>query len=182
VATTDEYDVKCFYHPNVSTRLRCSRCEKPICPRCMVSTPIGFRCPECARGPKPVLYQTTATGLARASALGVVIALGAGVLWGLFPAWEFYCVLLLGFGTVEGIAWGANYRRGRELLLVAIACIVLGFVVARLVMAWDSPVLTVDMLLNQTTQPGVSEAFQLEPLPDFLFMAIPFVIAYIRFR
>jgi membrane associated rhomboid family serine protease len=26
----------------------CSNCERPICPECMTSTPVGMRCPECA--------------------------------------------------------------------------------------------------------------------------------------
>ncbi len=29
--------------------MRCSNCERPICPDCMTSTPVGMRCPECAR-------------------------------------------------------------------------------------------------------------------------------------
>ena len=41
-------DVRCSYHPDTLTRLRCSRCGKPICPRCGVRTPVGLRCPECA--------------------------------------------------------------------------------------------------------------------------------------
>ncbi|MCC6705340.1 MAG: hypothetical protein IT334_10720, partial [Thermomicrobiales bacterium] len=31
-------DVRCSYHPDTLTRLRCSRCGKPICPRCGVRT------------------------------------------------------------------------------------------------------------------------------------------------
>jgi membrane associated rhomboid family serine protease len=27
----------------------CSNCERPICPDCMTVTPVGMRCPECAR-------------------------------------------------------------------------------------------------------------------------------------
>ena len=42
----------CFRHPNRETLLRCSSCERPICPECMTSAPVGIRCPECARGPK----------------------------------------------------------------------------------------------------------------------------------
>ncbi|MGH9173568.1 MAG: B-box zinc finger protein, partial [Vicinamibacterales bacterium] len=173
---------KCTYHPNVLTRLRCSRCEKPICPRCMVPTPIGYRCPDCARGPKPAIYQASPTGIATGAAMGVTIAALTGVFWGLFPAWEFYWTMLLGFGVSESIAWAARYKRGTELMVVAMSCVVFGIILARFVMAWDSPFLTVDMLLNQTTDPGVAEAFQLEFIPDFIFMAIPFVINYIRFR
>ncbi len=39
----------CFRHQDRETYIRCSRCERPICPDCMVSAPVGFHCPECVR-------------------------------------------------------------------------------------------------------------------------------------
>lgn len=47
---TDEPVLYCANHPNVETTLRCNRCEKPICTRCAVHTPTGYRCRECVRG------------------------------------------------------------------------------------------------------------------------------------
>lgn len=38
----------CYRHRNRPTAVRCSNCERPICADCMRSTPVGFRCPECA--------------------------------------------------------------------------------------------------------------------------------------
>jgi membrane associated rhomboid family serine protease len=38
----------CYRHPKRETGVRCSNCERPICPDCMTSTPVGMRCPECA--------------------------------------------------------------------------------------------------------------------------------------
>ncbi len=40
----------CENHPNVATTLRCNRCDKPICARCAVRTPTGYRCRECVSG------------------------------------------------------------------------------------------------------------------------------------
>jgi membrane associated rhomboid family serine protease len=40
----------CYRHPDVESGVRCRRCERPICPECMVSAPVGFQCPECVRG------------------------------------------------------------------------------------------------------------------------------------
>lgn len=38
------------------TRLTCSQCESPICPKCLVRTPVGMKCQPCgapARPPRP---------------------------------------------------------------------------------------------------------------------------------
>ena len=39
----------CYRHPNRETGVSCSNCGRPICPECMTPTPVGMRCPECAR-------------------------------------------------------------------------------------------------------------------------------------
>ena len=39
----------CYRHPSRETGVSCSACGRPICPDCMTPTPVGMRCPECAR-------------------------------------------------------------------------------------------------------------------------------------
>ncbi|HEY7829243.1 MAG TPA: rhomboid family intramembrane serine protease [Solirubrobacteraceae bacterium] len=39
----------CYRHPSRETGVACSSCGRPICPDCMTTTPVGMRCPECAR-------------------------------------------------------------------------------------------------------------------------------------
>ena len=40
----------CYRHPGRETLVRCTQCDRPICPSCMRQAAVGFRCPECAGG------------------------------------------------------------------------------------------------------------------------------------
>src|SRR5688500_15731499 len=39
----------CYLHPNRLTGARCTRCERSICPDCMITAPVGHHCPDCVR-------------------------------------------------------------------------------------------------------------------------------------
>lgn len=43
----------CYRHPDRETGVRCQRCERPICPACMVPAPVGVQCVECVRRMQP---------------------------------------------------------------------------------------------------------------------------------
>ena len=54
----------CYRHPGVQTRVHCTRCDRPICPDCMIPAPVGHQCPECVEqaqvfvcGPAPMMDQ-----------------------------------------------------------------------------------------------------------------------------
>jgi membrane associated rhomboid family serine protease len=66
----------CYRHPDRETRVSCSSCGRPICPDCMTPTPVGMRCPECARQrTKVVRNPTGAPGFESAPATYVLIAI-----------------------------------------------------------------------------------------------------------
>ena len=49
----------CYRHPGTETAVRCSNCERPICPDCMVFAAVGIKCPECAGQPAGIKKATT---------------------------------------------------------------------------------------------------------------------------
>lgn len=178
----DTTEQQCVCGSGISTRLRCSRCGKPICPECMIRSPVGYRCPECSGGTRAAVYRTTNVQVLRALIVGLLIAGAVGVVWGYYPSWQFYLALLLGFGTAEGMARAANYKRGGDLQVAAIGCVLLGILASRYTIALVTPGLSLDLLFSNFGSDFVRQVFYLEIIPDFLFMVIPFVIVYLRFK
>src|SRR5438477_9988324 len=96
-----EAPLYCANHPNEETYVRCSRCEKPICTRCRVMTPVGFRCYDCANLQTLPAYAVSADYYLKSALMGLVVAGAAGALMGLLPAFEFWAALIVGIGVDE---------------------------------------------------------------------------------
>jgi len=122
--------VRCARHPNVETVLRCGRCDTPICPRCLVGTPVGARCPTCA-GVKRFAINLKPRELARAIAYGVGVSAAGTVMLALIPILAFLGPLIeymvIGFVVGEGVSRGVNRKRVPELGPIAVACLFVGY-------------------------------------------------------
>jgi hypothetical protein len=128
---------KCSRHPNVETNLRCSKCETPICPRCMVYTPVGPRCPECAAVKRTPIYDVSPTHYARALGAGLGVAIVGGFIWafvgGFAFMFSFLIALGLGYAVGEAISTVVNRKRGLGLQVIAGVSVLVAFVVRSLV-------------------------------------------------
>jgi hypothetical protein len=132
---------RCAAHPDVETNLRCGKCDKPICPKCLVETPVGARCRECARLYKLPTYRVSGQYYLRAAGTALGVAIIIGVIWGFV---HFY---LGGFGPIVGVIVGygigfaiaevtglaINRKRGPWLAVIGALAVVICFGTATLV-------------------------------------------------
>src|SRR3954454_9543162 len=63
----------CYRHPSKETYIRCTRCDRPICPDCMNEASVGHQCPECvSEGKRTQRQARTAFGGSTAGRAGYV--------------------------------------------------------------------------------------------------------------
>ncbi|MFH1560741.1 MAG: B-box zinc finger protein [Chloroflexota bacterium] len=130
----------CARHPRVESRLACSKCETLICPRCLVQTPVGARCPDCAQLRRVPTFELDTMTFVKAVGTGAVLAGVTGFLWGLLffdlfrlPFLPWIATIGIGYLVGEGISVSVNRKRGRYLQYIAGASMVLSYAVAGLV-------------------------------------------------
>jgi hypothetical protein len=86
----------CENHPQVETTLRCSRCEKPICVKCAVATPTGYKCRECVRGIQKTFETAEWYDYPLSIILASVISFLGSIVIGLFG---FFTIIITIFGA-----------------------------------------------------------------------------------
>jgi hypothetical protein len=117
----------CVNHPRVETYLRCNKCGRPMCTKCVVRTPVGYRCKDCISAHQQVFY----TGFRPAHYLvAAVVALPLALIAGwLLPSLGWYAIILgplAGTGIAEAARWAIQRQRGPYTWLVVCGCIVVG--------------------------------------------------------
>lgn len=63
---------RCYRHPKRETYVRCTRCDRPICPDCMQSAAVGQHCPDCVRGGSKTVRQARTVFGGRVTATPVI--------------------------------------------------------------------------------------------------------------
>ena len=111
--------LRCATHPDRETTLRCNRCEKLICTKCAVLTPVGYRCKECVRGQQSVFETAQPLDFVVAA---FISAVGAGVcvaVLNILGFWGFFVAPVAGGALAEVVRVATRRRRAQRLPLVA---------------------------------------------------------------
>lgn len=135
---TSQPETYCARHPNVETGLRCGRCETPICPKCMVMTDVGARCPDCAPRRKLPQFELSPLFVLRGLGAGLTAGAALGAGWGLtvpffFGFFSIFIGIGLGYGVAEPISLATNRKSGPVLQGIAAAGVLLAWVTRNLI-------------------------------------------------
>ena len=127
--------MKCATHPEVETNLRCGKCGKLICPRCMVQTLVGARCRDCARLYKLPTYRVSTGYYLRAIGTALGMAIVCGTVWGLvrifIPFFLLNILIAAGVGYAIGrvVSLSVNRKRGNGLAAIAGTAVLISYLV-----------------------------------------------------
>jgi len=134
--TEPDIPTTCARHPKVASNLRCASCGVYICPRCLVQTPVGAKCPSCAAQASGSLFRPTLWQLTAAAAVG----LSGGIVAGWAVQFSFgLLTLVVAFAYAaflgEMILRASGRRRGIRMELTAVLSVIVGAIGGRIVIA-----------------------------------------------
>lgn len=128
--TTDVDDagpLYCYRHPKSETYVRCGRCDQPICPKCAVQGPVGFRCRQCG-----LVKSASITDFSpRQLVLGLGASFGGGAILGFLGGQVgFYSIFIAFFAggfIAEAMVRAMGLKRGPVMRLMLYGGLLAGF-------------------------------------------------------
>jgi len=118
----------CVNHPNTPTALRCNKCGRPVCIKCIVRTPVGYRCKDCVRGQQQIFETAVWSDYVIAVVVAAPLALLAGALVTSLAFFSIFLAPFVGMIIAELVRLGVRRRRGRYLGTVAAGAFLAGCV------------------------------------------------------
>ena len=110
--------IYCANHPNSPTLLRCNRCEKPICTKCAVQTPTGYRCRECVRGQQKTFETAQWYDLPLAFFISFLLSFLGSLIAGVMGFFVIFIAPIVGTIIAEAARSVTKRRRSQRLYLM----------------------------------------------------------------
>ena len=117
---------ECAFHPGVETEVRCTECERPICPKDMVPTPVGYKCKECAKPARSQYQVVKPNQLAKAIVVGGAVGIAGGVVLAFIPFGGIFMGFIWGALTAEAARRASGGHREWAVGIAAVGGILLG--------------------------------------------------------
>jgi hypothetical protein len=102
----------------------------------MVQTPVGFRCPTCAKLNRVPTYRLSGKYYLRAVGAAIGLAIATGLLWGLIryvPFVGFFNFIIggaVGYAVGEGISLATNRKAGTVLAVIGGLTVVIAYCIS----------------------------------------------------
>ena len=130
---TENTVLYCANHPTVETTLRCNRCDKPICPKCAVKSPVGYRCRECVKSQQKIFDTAEPVDYVLGFIVAAILSGVASVLSGLVGFIGFFGWFILIIAApvaagiiAEGVRMAIRKHRSQSLYYTILAGVVVG--------------------------------------------------------
>jgi hypothetical protein len=121
-----EHILYCANHPTTETTLRCNRCEKPICAKCAVLTPTGYRCKECVRGQQKVFDTAESRDYILALPIAGILAFLGSLIASSLGFFVIFLAPVAGVIIAEVVRRVIQKRRSKRIFQFTAAAIVVG--------------------------------------------------------
>jgi hypothetical protein len=128
-ASAEDDALHCYRHPDRETRILCGRCERPICTRCAMQGPVGFRCKQCGT----LAYDPLTSLRPSQMLLGLAISMGLAAVAGLIASQIGFFGIIIGFFAggfiAEAVTRVIGFKHGPRILALVIGGIIVGSVI-----------------------------------------------------
>jgi hypothetical protein len=124
--TSEPTILYCANHPQVETTLRCNRCEKPICTKCAVLTPTGYRCKDCVRNQQKTFDTAEWYDYIFAIGIAVVLAYLGSIVTLFLRFFIIFVAPIAGMIIAEAVRAAIRKRRSNKLFLATAVAVAVG--------------------------------------------------------
>ncbi len=117
-----ESPIFCVNHPQTETLLRCNKCGRPFCIKCLQRVPVGYRCRACLNIQQAGYYTATPGDYVLTALVSIVAASIAGVIGAAISGFWIFMVFyapIAGGALAEIVRRVIEKRRGRYIWLIA---------------------------------------------------------------
>ena len=123
---------ECAFHPGTETNVRCVECDRYICTKDMVPTPVGYKCKECSKQLPSARRTVKPKQLALATLAAAAMGIGGSFVLAFVGVYFWFAAIVLGIATGEAARRASGGHRSAPIGTVAGSSVLIGATLAGL--------------------------------------------------